>query len=83
MERGTYVRMRNGIVALFLWSYENPVHRPGYHDRASVGVGIETWGANLNDLRPVSLGPVSRCCAARAVPQHSSKGELVNADRRG
>lgn len=57
MARGTYVRMCNGIVGLFLWDYENPVHRPGYHDRASVGVGIETWCANVAELTPVELGP--------------------------
>lgn len=61
MKLGTYVRMRNGLVGIFLWSYENPVHRPGYHDRANVGVGDETWSANLADLRSVELhAPASR-----------------------
>ena len=49
---GSYVRMRNGVVGQLLWAYENPVHRPGFLDRAAVNVEGRTWSANLGDLRP-------------------------------
>jgi hypothetical protein len=57
MNRGTLVRLGNGLVGAFLWAYENPVHRPGYEDRACVDVCGATWGANVADLRPVICGP--------------------------
>jgi hypothetical protein len=53
--RGTYVRLANGLVGVFQWAYENPVHQPGYADRANVSIGTEMWSVNLADLRPVVL----------------------------
>jgi hypothetical protein len=57
--RGTYVRIAStGVVGVFLWAYENPVHPRSYLDRANVSVGVETWCANTADLRPVVAGPI-------------------------
>lgn len=50
-DAGKRVVMRNGIVGLLLWAYENPVWQPGYEDRACIDVGGSTWGASLGDLR--------------------------------
>lgn len=58
MEPGTRVRLPNGLVGTIAWTYENPVHRPGYHDRAMIDIVREDgrwegWGASLDRLEVV------------------------------